>query len=185
MSSTNTECIRLIFIGRPVIGKGLADLLSALTYLLHYNWSLTVVGDVISTDIFKELVNTFAADRIHFLGPVKNPDICPLLNHHQIVVVPSHYENFGQVALEAMACGKAIIASRTGGLREIIIDGYNGIHCNPRDPIDLSVKLKLLFDSPELINRLGCNALKDVSKYSWQRIIIETLKILKKYSDEG
>jgi len=179
MSFTNTNLFKLIFIGRPVPEKGLNELLMALALLPEYNWTLTVVGQVSKLNVGNALTDSLPAKQLFYVGAVDNSLVCGLLNEHDIVIIPSHYENFGNIALEAMACGKAIIASRTGGLKEIIKDNYNGIQCSPKDYVDLSLKLKLIFDRPELIAFLGNNALNEVQLYSWPTILKMTTTLFK------
>ncbi len=178
MSFTNTKPYTLLFIGRPVAGKGLTDLVRALDTLRDYNWTLTIIGDIIHDDDLFTGIKPFLPHQLSFLGPVPNAEICSLLNRHDIVVVPSRYENFGQVALEAMACSKAIIASGTGGLKELIINGYNGLHFAPGNHLDLSMQIKILFDNPSLMAELGEHAATRAKEYSWVRIIEKTLRLL-------
>lgn len=88
----------------------------------------------------------------------------------EVVVMPSHYESFGMVALEAMACGTPVIASRVGGLAHLIKDGETGFFVPAQDPEALADKLRLLFVDPDLRARLGCAGAVYAQDYSWEDI---------------
>lgn len=180
MYSTSISTFNIIYIGRPTKAKGLGDLLKALMLLKQYNWKLSIVGEIFPLDA-KLIQSIKEKERIICFGPVHNSKICGLLNQHHIIIVPSHYENFGHVILEGMACGKAILASKTGGLKDIIKDEKNGIHFKPKNHLDLSEKIKFLFDNQHLITTLGNNSLEEVKKYSWERVIKTTIELFKKY----
>lgn len=178
MYSMNSKYYKIIYVGRPSVEKGLGDLLKALSTLCNYNWTLTIVGEIhpiINIESFFENNNNI----INHVGPVQNIEMPALLNQHEIVVVPSHYENFGQIIIEAMACGKAVIAAETGGIKDIIIDKKNGLFFKPKNVLDLSSKIKYIFDNPEQIDILGHNASIYVKRYEWKLITSETIKIFK------
>jgi glycosyltransferase involved in cell wall biosynthesis len=81
-------------------------------------------------------------------------------------VVPSVWaEPFGIVAIEAMAAGRALVASRTGGLLDIVDDGETGLFSEPGDPADLARALQRLIDEPELRDRMGRSALGRVERF--------------------
>lgn len=181
MSFINTSSFRLLFVGRPVVEKGLNDLLMALVMLSSFDWTLTIVGEMPSISELPEISALFNSGRVSCIGAVKNSRICELLNQHDILIVPSHYENFGNIVIEAMACGKAIIASKTGGLKGIIRDNYNGLHCLPKDPQHLASKLKMIFENPELIDIFGARAIIDSRKYAWPSVLRATLILFNQY----
>jgi D-inositol-3-phosphate glycosyltransferase len=94
-----------------------------------------------------------------------------------MVVVPSHYESFGMVALEAMACGTPMIASDVGGFSLNVADGYNGYLVPKGDVDEMAYKLGLLLDHPELRRQLGQQAGQWAQRFSWQTIVDETLHV--------
>jgi len=85
----------------------------------------------------------------------------------QVCVVPSHYESFGMVALEAMACGTPVIASRVGGLAFTVKDGQTGFLVPSNDPQALAQKLKLLLTDESLRRNMGHQASELAMRYSW------------------
>ena len=88
----------------------------------------------------------------------------------EVVVMPSHYESFGIVALEAMACGTPVIASRVGGLAHLIQDGQTGFTIPMQDPNALAEKLRLVFVDTELRARLSAQAVDYAQGFRWESI---------------
>jgi D-inositol-3-phosphate glycosyltransferase len=86
------------------------------------------------------------------------------------LIMPSHYESFGMVALEAMACGTPVVASQVGGLAFLIQDGETGFVVPGGDPIALSERLTQLLSQPELRRRLGEQAAAYAHDYAWENI---------------
>jgi D-inositol-3-phosphate glycosyltransferase len=82
-------------------------------------------------------------------------------------VMPSLYESFGMVALEAMACGTPVIASRVGGLTFTVRDGETGFLVPEKDPKALAEKLELVLTDECLRRRLGRRAVQVAASYSW------------------
>ena len=95
----------------------------------------------------------------------------------EMVVVPSHYESFGMVALEAMACGTPVVASKVGGLAFNVQDGRTGFLVPERDPAALADRIRLLLSRPDLRKKLGSEAIRWVSQYSWPSVADRILKI--------
>ena len=95
----------------------------------------------------------------------------------EMVVIPSHYESFGMVALEAMACGTPVVASKVGGLAFNVQDGRTGFLVPERDPAALADRIRLLLSDPDLRQRLGAEAIRWVSQYSWPSVADRILKI--------
>ena len=88
----------------------------------------------------------------------------------EVVVVPSHYESFGMVALEAMACGTPVIASKVGGMTFTVQDGVTGFHIPFRDHEELADRIEQILLDGELQIRLGRQAAQWASQYSWTRV---------------
>lgn len=84
--------------------------------------------------------------------------------------MPSHYESFGMVALEAMACGTPVVASQVGGLAFLIQDGVTGFVVPGGDYLSLSERLTQLLSQPELRARLGQQAADYAKDYAWENI---------------
>jgi D-inositol-3-phosphate glycosyltransferase len=85
-------------------------------------------------------------------------------------VVPSYYESFGMVALEAMACGVPVIASAVGGLPETVRDGESGLLVPDNTPAAFADGLELLLGDPELRWELSTGARALAEQYSWANV---------------
>ena len=88
----------------------------------------------------------------------------------EVVVMPSHYESFGMVALEAMACGTPVIASRVGGLAFLVKEGETGFFVPSQDPHALAEKLRLLFVDSDLRAHFGAQAAQYAKDFRWEVI---------------
>ncbi len=87
------------------------------------------------------------------------------------VVMPSLYESFGMVALEAMAMGTPVVASRVGGLAHLVKDGATGFHFTPRDARELAGRLRLLLTNEPLRQQLAAQAREYARRYEWANIV--------------
>jgi D-inositol-3-phosphate glycosyltransferase len=117
------------------------------------------------------------SDMVTFLGAKDQDTLVYYYAAAEMVIVPSHYESFGMVALEAMACGTPVIASDVGGLSFSIEDGYNGYRVPDRDPQALADKIMLLLKHGVLRDQLGDQARMWVQHYSWVNIAEELLEV--------
>jgi D-inositol-3-phosphate glycosyltransferase len=109
-------------------------------------------------------------DVVTFLGAKDQDTLQYYYSAAEVVVMPSHYESFGMVALEAMACGTPVIASEVGGLAFLVRDGETGYHVESQNAQALAGKLSLLMDDPELRRRFGRQAVAYAQDYAWPRI---------------
>ena len=84
-----------------------------------------------------------------------------------MVLVPSHSESFGLVALEAQACGTPVVAAAVGGLRTAVRDGYSGVLVDGHDPVVWARVLGGLIDSPRRLAELARGARAHASAFDW------------------
>ena len=105
-----------------------------------------------------------------FLGYKSGNELSTIYASSDIFVFPSTTETFGNVTLEAMASGLPPICVREGGAYGIIKQGKNGLIAEPRDPRDLSQKINLLLDVPELRNDISERAIQFAYDQSWENI---------------
>ena len=116
-------------------------------------------------------------DLVTFLGAKDQDTLVYYYSAAEMVVMPSHYESFGMVALEAMACGTPVIGSDVGGLSFSIEDGFNGFLVPGRDPAALAEKIALLLKHPGLRDHLGEQAIRWAERYAWPHIADEILDV--------
>ena len=101
-----------------------------------------------------------------------------LYSHARLFVCPSVYEPFGLINLEAMACGTAVVASRVGGIPEVVVDGETGVLVPPGEPGALAAAVSALCGDPERAARFGAAGRRRVeAEFSWERIAERTLAV--------
>ena len=119
-------------------------------------------------------------DRVHFLGAQPQRRLRLFYAAADATVMPSAYESFGMVALEAMACGCPVVASRVGGLQTTVKDGATGYLVPEGDPVALAERLEGLLRDPAERARLGREASRWADDYRWPCI---TESVCRLYSE--
>lgn len=144
-----------IFVGRLVKEKGVEELIQAFEQLPQQEAYLLIVGDTVNGD--RSLANlTTHHPRILFLG--LRHDIPALLHAADIFVLPSYREGLPRSIIEAMAMGKAIIATNIRGCREEVSHAVNGLLCEPADVDSLKECMAYLLSTPILIQQYGAKS---------------------------
>ena len=105
--------------------------------------------------------------RVRFLGAQPQRRLRYFYVAAEATVMPSYYESFGMVALEAMACGSPVVASRVGGLTTTVKDGVTGYLVPEGDAVALADRLKLLLHDPKTRARLGREAVRWAADHRW------------------
>ncbi len=171
------------YIGRLVEGKGLEDLLEAVKILKSQNlefrtWNLVIYGTGPLEVRLKEMAEDLKIDdKIDWRGFVSYSKVPEALTQIDIFVYPSWHEGFGRSIMEALAMEKAVVATRVGGIPDLIKDGENGFLISPHNPEELARKIKELAENEELREKFGKEGREYVSKnYEWHDGI-------KKFSD--
>src|SRR3970282_740283 len=93
--------------------------------------------------------------------------------------MPSHYESFGMVALEAMACGTPVIASEVGGLAYLVRDGETGFTIPDQGPEPLCDKISWLLKHHNLMETMSQRAVEYAQDYAWEKIATQIVKVYK------
>jgi glycosyltransferase involved in cell wall biosynthesis len=128
------EPLRLLYAGRLQRVKGVLELVEACTRIEAGDWRLTMIGSDTPTAplgwSMRETIETMCAaePRVSLLGPVSREALQASFAEHDLLVVPSEFEVWSNVALEAMRAGLPVLASPVGGLTEIVADGVTGWH---------------------------------------------------------
>ena len=118
------------------------------------------------------------ADRVVFTGAAGRESLPALLRSADLVLSTCAYEPSGVTSLEAMACGKPVLAPPTGGHRDAVVDGTTGVLIPPGRPMLLAQRLRQLLAHPILLEAYGVAAVDRVkSRYSWDRIASETVSV--------
>lgn len=119
------------------------------------------------------------SDLVTFTGPLSHEVLPAYLAGASVTVVPSYYESFGLVAVEAMACGCPVIASRTGGLQHNILHGRTGLLVEPKNPEELAKAVNYLLTREEVRKRMSREAALHGKQFSWQRIAASVAELYK------
>ena len=152
------DVVVLGFSGRLAHIKGADVLLQALALLHQQDMPvrLVVVGDGAEQSKLKALTQQLNIDAItHFAGRLPRSEIYGAIKGFDIAVVPSREEGFGLSALEAMAAGVPLVASRVDALQEVVLDYVTGLLCEVDDPVSLDNALARLVRDVEFRHRLG------------------------------
>jgi D-inositol-3-phosphate glycosyltransferase len=178
----------LLFVGRIEPLKGIDTLIEAISLMRQREVvvCLSVIGGspVPGHEDNEEMARLHALrekagllDLVAFLGKRGQDTLPYYYSAADAIVVPSHYESFGMVALEAMACGTPVVASQVGGLAFLVKDGETGFTVPVDDPVSLAERLTQLVESQELRERMGSRAVDFARDYDWDNIVDQIIAL--------
>lgn len=180
----------LLFVGRIEPLKAVDSILHALAILrnkdplLLQHVCLVVVGgdpfDKSDAEMvwLQELARDLRVeDLVRFVGARDQNQLPAFYANAAAVLMPSDYESFGMAALEAMASGTPVIASRVGGLAYLVRDGETGYLVPVREPQAIAVQIAELLSAPDRRNRMGRRAAEVAQEYAWSNIVDRLLAI--------
>jgi glycosyltransferase involved in cell wall biosynthesis len=171
-----------LFLGRLVEIKGVEVLIRAAREVAGIR--LLIAGDGPQKEALEQLARQLSVDA-RFLGRVGADEKSRLLSACDVVVIPSLVLRGGRtegtpvVCLEAMAAGRVVIASRAGGLSELIAHGYNGLLFTPGNHQMLAGLLKLVLSDARLREKLSANARQTAAKYDWSLLGSQYAEVIK------
>lgn len=191
----------VLFVGRIEALKGVDTLIRAMSCLkvrdVHRPVHLAIIGGEPAASpremsmemarLQKLCDELCLGQMVVFLGRRGQDTLPYYYSAAEVVVMPSLYESFGMVALEAMACGTPVIASEVGGLGFLVKDGETGFTLPDGEPDKLCEKLSLLLGDPHLRETMGRRAAEYAGSYDWEKIarqIVQLYKTLLPASDE-
>ncbi|MSQ31449.1 MAG: glycosyltransferase family 1 protein [Dehalococcoidia bacterium] len=181
----------LLAVGRIEPLKGLDILIRAVAQLNERQPAvLAIIGgdDRAAADVAKlsALAEELGvAEAVHFLGSRPHEALPDYYRAADVVVVPSFYESFGLVAVEAMASGVPVVASRVGGLASTVADGRTGYLIAWRCPEPFAEKLEVLLRNEQLRRALGAGAAERMRAYSWDAVAAAVGALLGALAVEG
>ncbi|MCD6356924.1 MAG: glycosyltransferase [Anaerolineaceae bacterium] len=186
----------ILFVGRIEPLKGIDTLIQAISQLQqadiflkcpHY---LYIIGgssddkqDRMEKEIrrLQELRNNLGVnDLVIFLGSKSQDSLPYYYSAAEMVVMPSYYESFGMVALEAMACGTPVIATQVGGLQCLVQDQVTGFTVPNGDPDALEEKITALICKDELKEKISRSSASYAQSFSWKKITKKLIKTFNK-----
>ena len=173
----------IAFIGRiDIYMKGIDILLEAFNKIKDKNIKLKIAGKGKEKDIntIKEMIEKLnLKNRVDFIGNLTEEEKKKYLSSSMFVVMPSRFEGWGIVAIEAQACEKAIIGTDIPGLRDAIKNSETGILVEPDNPYALSVAMQGLIEDKDKRLRLGKKGKQWARNFKWENIAQEQLKFYK------
>lgn len=168
----------LLYFGRLEYEKGVHDIIAALPRIrrAHPGTTLTVAGEGTQQARLVEVARKHKVLRaVRFTGGVDHDELLRLLHRCDVAVLPSHYEPFGIVALEAAAAGAPLVTSDVGGLGEAVIDGLTGLSCPPRDVAALASAVCAALADPAAAQRRAVAARERLTAdFDWQTVATAT-----------
>ena len=189
----------ILFVGRIDAVKGIDVLIRAIHHLAckknagWYPLGLIVIGGELDADRQKEteemerlrklVARLKLQDRVAFWGAQPQKLLPYFYSAAQALVLPSRYESFGMVALEAMACGTPVIGSRVGGLQYTIEDGRTGLLVAEGDWLDLAHRICDVIENQSLKKKLVRGALARVKRFGWPAVarrVLAAYRLLEK-----
>ncbi len=188
----------ILFLGRLEWRKGTATLISSLKHLegkIENPLVVIVGGQIFGSMRNKDDVREYerlltkakeegVENRVRFIGRVNYDKVNAYYAAADTFVIPSYYEPFGLVALEAMAMKIPVVASRKDGLLATVKDRETGLLFEPRNPVDLAGKIVELYNDRALIEKIVKNARTMVEeRYSWKQIADQISDIYKSLID--
>lgn len=186
----NPECNLFLFVGRIERLKAIDTILQAVDLLRRENKPLmertcfAIIGGDPKNPADEEIQRLKSVAQelkiehlVDFLGAKNHEELRLYYAAASAVIVPSDYESFGMVALEAMAAGTPVIASEVGGLAFLVQDQETGLLMPVRDPKALAAGIVSILADSEKHRLLGENAAQLAEQYAWQRIVERLLPI--------
>lgn len=166
----------ILFVGRIEPLKGIDLLLQAMNYLKDtLNLRLIIIGGDARSQYEMERVKRIYQDLniqhpVTFQELVKQERLPYYYSAADVCVIPSYYESFGMVALEALACGTPVVTTRVGNMENIIRQGETGYVVDDNSPRELADKISLLLSRPNISTQYINSMRASLVKYSWQNI---------------
>lgn len=159
------SCITILSVGRLTFQKGYIYGLMALKDLVtdYPDIEYKIVGmgdDLAEIKFFIEFNNLHK--NVILIGALPNEEVKALMLSSDIFLLTSVYEGIANVVLEAMATSMPVVSTRSGGMAEVIIDGFNGLLVDCYDPVGINKAIRKLISDKALREELGSNALRTI-----------------------
>ena len=163
----------LLFVGRLDPFKG-PDLLLRAAAMMEEEAQVVIVGGKITGDKEVEQLRKLAAQlkinsRVLFTGAQPQHELSTIYSAADVTVIPSYHESFGLAAVESLACGTPVVATRAGGLTTVVHHGETG-YLVPRCPGFFAERLDTLLQNPDLLERMRLAARPSILQFSWKNV---------------
>ncbi|MHA1271254.1 MAG: glycosyltransferase family 4 protein [Candidatus Helarchaeota archaeon] len=152
--------------------KGLDDLINAMKYINEIDRSiqLVIAGTGNNLKKINDLINTFGLNnKVILLGSVPHSQIPELISKSSVVVLPTPFEPFGAILIEAMACSRPVIGINSGGPQDIVDNGINGFLIEPHNPRMLADYILKIFQDYDKSRNMGLAGREKVLEmFTWE-----------------
>ena len=169
-----------LFVGRISEQKGIFHLLEAAAGLPDEVQLVLCASSPDTPELAARLGAAVAhSPRVRWINAIlPREDVVQLYSHAALFACPSVYEPFGLINLEAMACSTPVVATRVGGIREVVVQDETGWLVPPADPAALAAAMRALLAQPERAAAFGRAGRRRVeAHFSWERIAERTLEV--------
>ena len=163
----------VLFAGRLATNKGLSDLISAMQLIDKKSVDLVVTGADMGLGKQLEKEASDKGVKMHRLGHIDDETYRSVLSAAEMLVLPSEYEAFGIVLLEAAAAKTAVIGTNVGGIPEAMSPGKNGLIVEYNDVNNLAKSIAILLEDEKMSNEMGNLGREWAKNFSWESIVKE------------
>jgi len=178
----------LLFVGRLDPFKG-PDLLLRAAAMMEEEAQVVIVGGKTTGDKEVEQLRALAAQlkiskRVLFTGARSQHELPVIYSAADVTVVPSYHESFGLAAVESLACGTPVVATRAGGLTTVVHHGVTG-YLVPRCPGFFAERLDTLLQNPDLLEQMRLAARPSILQFSWKNVASQVREVYEDVINEG
>jgi len=173
---------RVAYLGRLAPQKDVGTLLQAFARL-PADTQLMLAGDGPDRPALQHRAQRFGG-RVHFTGFVPHVKVPAVLRHVDLLVLPSLYEDLSSALIEAMAAGLPVVATRVGGIADLVRYGVNGLLvAPPRDPAALAAAIGQILADPAAAARMSAAARSTAAAYAWPDLARQVLEVYRQVTE--
>lgn len=171
----------IIFVGKLAKSKGIFELLTAFIKL-NYKYSdlyLILIGNISERTVLDKIISSnYANNKIHLVGEIPQNEIPYWLSASDIFVFPTYNEGLPNALMEAMACGLPVVATKVGGIPEVVRDGQNGILIDKKNVTSIEHSIEKLIENKSMCKKMGERGRITIEeKFSWDNSAKKLIRI--------
>ena len=170
----------VFFVGRLSHQKGIFDLVAAMDHVPEGTTLVLATGKPDTPEIEADLRSAIKSrnDVVWIRDMLEDHDLVNLYNEAAVFACPSVYEPFGIINLEAMACETPVVATRVGGIKEVVVNEETGLLVPPGEPAKLGRAITRVLEDPQTGAKMGKAGRRHVLRnFTWDRIAARTLEL--------